>query len=278
MAEAIMNVIKAIVLGLVQGLTEFLPVSSSGHLVLGQHLFGLTEPEILFDVILHLGTLVAVVIIFRRELAGLTVELLRSPRFLKSRRDAAAAWRERPHFRMLVLVVVGSIPTGLMGVLFKDVFKSLFASTLAVGLALLVTGTVLFLTSRARPQRRNIMKFKVPDALTIGIAQGLAITPGVSRSGFTISAGLLLGLERELAARYSFILSIPAILGALVLELKDAGSGVFSLPELAAGFAAALVSGVLALILLLRLVKGGRLHYFAPYCWLLGLVTIALSL
>jgi undecaprenyl-diphosphatase len=273
-----MTVLKAIILGLVQGLTEFLPVSSSGHLVLGQHLFGFKEPEILFDVILHTGTLVAVVLVFYKELGSLILEFFRLPKTLAQDGGFSAAWKERPVFRLMLLIIVGLIPTGLMGVLLKDVFESLFASTLAVGIALLITGAVLFLTSRAPATGHNISGFKTRDALAIGIAQGLAITPGISRSGMTISTGLFLGLDRELAAKYSFLLSIPAILGALILEVKDGLSGAFGPMELAVGFIAALISGYLALVLLLRLVRKGRLHYFAYYCWCVGLVTLAWSL
>lgn len=273
-----MNVIKAIILGVIQGLTEFLPVSSSGHLVLGQRLFGLKESELLFDIILHIATLVAVVIVFRREIAALAAELFRLPGRVRNRESMAALWRERPTFRLLVLIAAGSIPTGLIGFGFKDMFESLFASTYAVGLALLVTGSVLFLTKMAKVRDRKITGFGIKDALLIGLAQGLAITPGLSRSGMTISAGLFLGLDRELAARYSFLLFIPAVLGALAVQLVSSGPGVFGPAALAAGFAAALVSGLAALTLLLKLVQRGHLHYFAYYCWLAGLVTVGLTL
>ena len=269
-----MAVIQAMVLGIVQGLTEFLPVSSSGHLVLGQNLFGLKEPELLFDVVVHVGTLLAVLIVFRRDIINLVRELSAAPRVLSGPAGFGGAWRERPEFRMLVLIIIGSVPTGLIGVFFKDLFEALFASTLAVGISLLITGAVLFLTRRIDASGREITGFRPVDALIIGTAQGLAITPGISRSGLTIGSGLILGLDRELAARYSFLLSIPAILGALFLELKSASGGSFGIPELGAGFAAAMVSGLAALLLLLRLVRRGKLHYFAYYCWLVGLVTI----
>ncbi|MDY6850624.1 MAG: undecaprenyl-diphosphate phosphatase [Thermodesulfobacteriota bacterium] len=269
---------KAIILGVIQGLTEFLPVSSSGHLVLGQRLFGLKEPELLFDIILHIATLVAVVIVFRREIAALTVELFHVPGRLGNGETMTSLWRERPMFRLLILIAAGSVPTGLIGFGFKDMFESLFASTHAVGLALLVTGSVLFLTKKAKVNDNKITGFGIKDALLIGLAQGLAITPGLSRSGLTISAGLFLGLDRELAARYSFLLFIPAVLGALAVQLASSGPSVFGPASLAAGFAAALVSGLAALTFLLRLVQRGHLHYFAYYCWLAGLVTVGLTL
>lgn len=272
-----MNAIKAVLLGVIQGLTEFLPVSSSGHLVLGQHLFGLKEPELLFDIFLHIATLAAIAIVFRRELISLTWEFVRLPVYLRRPSELASSWRTRNEFRMLVLIVVGSMPTGLIGVLFKDWFESLFASPMAVGAALLVTGAALYGTKRSRPAGRGIGRFSIRDALGIGLAQGLAITPGISRSGFTISAGLFLGLDRDLAARYSFLLFIPAALGALALQIKDSEIGAFGPVEITAGAAAAFVTGLAALIFLLNLVRRGRLHYFAYYCWAVGLITIAAS-
>ena len=270
--------LQAIVLGFIQGLAEFLPISSSGHLVLGQALMGLKEPEILFDIVLHLGTLVAVVIFLRAEIVSLIREIIRLPRTLSGTAGLADAWKNRPIFRILVMIVIGTIPTGLIGVLFKHWFEALFASTQAVGVALLITGAILFITGKIKSSDRPASEFRVKDALVIGFAQGLAITPGISRSGMTICSGLFMGLERELAAKYSFLLSIPAILGAAVLHLKDIGASAFNLPEMGAGFVAALIFGLLALAVLLKIVRLGKLHYFAYYCWLAGLVTIAAGL
>ena len=275
-----MALIEALVLGIVQGLTEFLPVSSSGHLVLGQHLFGIKEPEIFFDVMLHLGTLGAVCAVFRREIWSLIKEAIYLLRILfKFNKNAlAAAWQERPTFKLLVLILAGSVPTGLIGFIFKDFFESMFASTLTVSFALLFTGLFLFLTGRIREGTKDITGFRILDALLIGLAQGLAIIPGISRSGATISAGLFLKLDRELIARYSFLLSIPAILAALALQVKDAGQSTFTPLGLSLGFLAALISGFLALLLLLKIVRRGRLHFFAYYCWLVGLTGLGLTL
>ena len=272
-----MDSFHAVILGLVQGLTEFLPVSSSGHLVLGQYFFNFREPKILFDVVLHLGTLVAVVVVFQSEIRALLAELFSLPGHLKGRGAWGKAWRERPMFRLLALIVVGTIPTAFLGFAFRDLFESLFSSPPAVGAALLVTGTILFLTRWSPDRGRTVGRFRVSDALTIGLAQGLAITPGISRSGFTISVGQFLGLDRELAARYSFLLSIPAILGALVLQLTNSSTHGASAGVLTAGFTAALVSGLGALIVLLRVVRKGRLHYFSFYCWVVGLLTLGLT-
>jgi len=271
-------IIKALVLGIVQGVTEFLPVSSSGHLVLGQHLFGIKEPEIFFDVMLHLGTLGAVCVVFRRDIWSLIKEFFYLLKILFNKSALAAAWQERPSFKLLVLILAGTIPTGIIGIVFKDTFESMFASTLTVGIALLVTGSILFLTGRIKQGTRDITGFRAVDALIIGLVQGMAIIPGISRSGSTISAGLFLKLDRELTARFSFLLSIPAILAAVALQVKDAGQSTFSPLELSLGFLAALISGFLALMLLLKIVRSGRLHVFAYYCWLIGLISLGLSL
>jgi undecaprenyl-diphosphatase len=270
--------IEALVLGIVQGLTEFLPVSSSGHLVLGQHLFGINEPEVFFDVVLHLGTLGAVCVVFRQEIYTLLNEVVHLPGILFHKNSLIRAWQERPAFRLLVLILAGSVPTGLIGFVFKDLFESMFASTLTVSFALLFTGLFLFLTGRIREGTREITGFRILDAFLIGLAQGLAIIPGISRSGATISTGLFLKLDRELIVRYSFLLSIPAILAALVLQVKDAGQSTFTPLGLSLGFLAALISGFLALLLLLKIVRRGRLHFFAYYCWLVGLTGLGLTL
>ncbi len=268
----------AVILGIIQGLTEFLPVSSSGHLVLAQHFFGLKEPEVFFDVVLHLGTLTAICLVFWPEIQSLVVEVIKLPRILTGRDALTVAWRERPYFRLLVLIIAGSVPTGFIGFIFKDFLESLFASTLAVGLALLITGLVLILTRLVKAGTKKITGFRVVDALLIGLAQGLAITPGVSRSGSTISTGLFLGLDRELAAKYSFLLSIPAILGALLLQFDGIAASSFSFSGLILGFMAAAVSGWFAIVILLKIVRRGNLYYFAYYCWLIGLLTLGLHL
>jgi undecaprenyl-diphosphatase len=257
---------QAVWLGLIQGLTEFLPVSSSGHLVLGQSLLGIKEPALLFDISVHMGTLLAVLWVFRADFWAML-------RGLWAKDDEARQGR-----RLLFLVVAASIPTGIMGLLFKDDFERLFASPAAVGLALLTTGFFLMAT-RLIPAGRADLKATGPlRAVIVGLAQGLAITPGLSRSGTTISVGLMLGMERRLAAHFSFVLSVPAVLGALLLHLKDLGpEAQVSMPPLLIGALVACLSGYVALKLLLRIVQAGRLHWFAPYCWALGLTALALS-
>ena len=269
---------KAALLGLIQGITEFLPVSSSGHLVLGQRLLGITQPELLFDIILHLATLLAVLAYFRQDLKSLLMEFFNLPKVIKGNPGLVRAWQERPEFKLMGLIVIASAPTAVIGFAFKDLFESLFASTMAVGLALLITGTILFSTKFVRPRERSIKQFTALDAIMIGLAQGLAITPGLSRAGLTISAGLLLGLNRDLVGRFSFLIFIPAILGALVLEATSLSVSSFTLLDSAVGFVTALLAGIVALHFLLKIVRKGAIHYFSYYCWLAGLVAIALSL
>jgi len=269
--------LKAVILGIVQGLTEFLPVSSSGHLVLGQRLFGFTSPELFFDIVLHLGTLLAVLIVFRADVRTLTFEIIRAPRTVTGPGGIRNAYRNRANFRLLILILIGSIPTALVGVVFKLYFESFFASSLVVGLALLITGAVLFATRLVRERGRGLIEFGLAQALAIGLVQGLAVTPGISRSGLTICTGLFLGLDRTLAARYSFLLSVPAILGALLIEAGGSGGGAFNSLDLGLGFLTALFSGWAALVILLKMVKGGRLHYFSYYCWLAAVFSLCLT-
>ena len=265
--------LAALVLGIVQGATEYLPVSSSGHLVIAQHLFGLEEPALFFDIVLHLGTLVAVVWYYRKDLVKLVSESFAGLQNLASGHSWKETLRLYPGFRFALLIVVGTIPTAVIGLAFEDTFERLFGSVRLVGLMLILTGTVLLLTRFARGGGRDAAEMTWVDALIIGVVQGLAITPGISRSGVTIAAALLLGIERETAARYSFLLSIPSILGALLLRIGGAEDGVGT-TALVVGFGAAALTGYFCLALLVRLVKKGRLSWFAPYCFALGLLAL----
>jgi len=267
---------EATLLGVVQGATEFLPVSSSGHLVIGQHLFGLREPALLFDIALHVATLFAVLWYYRREI----LELLRESALGLGGLLEGRSWSEiqaaYPAFRLAWLIVIGTVPTALIGIGFEDSFERLFGSLRTVGFMLIVTGLILLLTRIAPRGHKGIAGMGVIDALLVGLVQGLAITPGISRSGSTIVAALLLGVERETAARYSFLLSVPSIIGALLLKLGDAGNGV-GLTATALGFFAALVTGYFCLVFLVHVVKRGRLAWFAPYCLVVGLLALALA-
>jgi undecaprenyl-diphosphatase len=273
------NWIEAVVLGVVQGLTEFLPVSSSGHLVLFQHLFGLVEPELLFDISVHVGTLLAVLVVFYRDILQILEALVRLPGLVRSAGGWGALFTGHPEIRLIVMIVAGCIPTALLGILFAKVAEQLFGTLWLVGAALLVTGTFLWFTRRQKAIGRPIGQMRLKDALIIGLIQGLAIIPGISRSGATISAALYLGVDRELAGRFSFLLAIPAILGALVLGL-DSEAFHTDLPvgTIVLGSAAAAVVGYLALVVLLKMVKKGQLHRFAPYCWVVGIMAIVVSI
>jgi undecaprenyl-diphosphatase len=273
---------QALLLGIIQGLTEFLPISSSGHLVLVQHLLGLREAELSFDVSVHLGTLAAVILFFRRDIYAIMGGLLRAVRAAASRRSVGDD-ADRPMVRLAGLIVLGSLPTAVVGLLLHQAAERLFASTLITGVMLLVTGALLF-TTRPRPAlashpSRPLEGLTVKDALLIGLIQGLAVMPGISRSGSTIAVGILTGIRHESAARFSFLLSIPAVAGAALLVLKDAVSqGDLHLPVCLLGGATALIVGYAALALLVFLVEKGRLFLFAPYCWIIGGLAIALSL
>ncbi len=267
--------LESIILGLVQGVTEFLPVSSSGHLVILQTLFGKGEPQLLFDVMLHVGTLVAIGVVFKDDLA----RLLRAAASIVVPGKAS----EPADTRMLWAILAGSIPTALIAVSFSEQFERLFGSITAAGGGLLMTGLILICTAfRGKPHDGKgdgdsvFRDVGIGRALAIGVAQGLAIFPGVSRSGATIAVALLLGVERETAARFSFLLAIPAVLGALVFELKDYqfGGAATGASAMLAGALVAAVTGIVALKLLLGVVRRGKISLFAYYCWGLGLLAI----
>lgn len=265
-----MGIGDAFILGLVQGLTEFLPVSSSGHLVIAKHfLGGVKEPGILFEVLLHFGTLLAVLLYFRKELSSILLSLLPSGELGGAKKNEGRG--------MALAVVVGTLPTVVIALLFKDTFEMLFESVGIVSVMLLVTGTLLYMSDRVKnPGRGSI---GVTDAVIIGIVQGMAIIPGISRSGSTIATGLFRGINGEKAATYSFLLSIPAILGAVVLESDGIGKlqGAEIVPYLT-GVATAAVSGYLSIKVLMRIIVGRKLKIFAFYCWTVGLSSLILTL
>jgi undecaprenyl-diphosphatase len=265
-------VFQALILGLVQGATEFLPISSSGHLVLLPWLFGWEDPGLAFDTFLHLGTLVSVVAYFRRDLLSLALAW-------------AGSLRERslgdPQARVAWLIILGTLPAAVMGLTLESLFERLFAAPVWVSILLLVTGLFLFLGERVRKSEGRMESMTWLDALLVGLAQGVAIAPGVSRSGATISAGLWRGLKREEAARFSFLLAIPAVLGANLLQLweltKISGAGEVA-STLLIGFLAAAVSGYLAIRALLSFLKRHSLYPFSLYCFFLGALMLLLAL
>jgi undecaprenyl-diphosphatase len=251
-----MTFLQSIFLGLLQGATEFLPVSSSGHLLLAQRLFGLREPELAFDLLLHLGTLAAVLFFLRSEIASIVSSLFR-------RRDpwaAPSSWGRRD----LWLAVVASIPTGIIGIAFHKTVETGLTFG-GVGARYLVLTTLLLLSNLRFRHKADPDRMEWWEAAAIGVIQGLAVFPGLSRSGSTIILALFLGIAPRRAAKFSFLISIPAILGGALITLKK---GVSHLPGIApsvAGFLVALVVGYLALLLVERLVVRGRFQRFAPY-------------
>ncbi len=267
-----MNTLETIFLGIVQGLTEFLPVSSSGHLVIFEQWLGLKEPEVLLDTSLHLGTLLAVCIYFRNDLVKMSSELWS---FIKS--GAGNYENAGPNARLAMMVILGTLPTAIIGLVFKDPIENAFGSLFTVGIMLLITGMIVGIT-RLIPKSRNTAICVSPlIALAVGTAQGLAIMPGISRSGATIVCALLLGLNRELAGRFSFLLAIPAIVGAVILQLDADAIDRIGLVPLVLGLISSGVVGFLALKLLMVIVKKGHFYYFAPYCWGVGAVTLYFS-
>ncbi len=256
-----MTLIQSIILGIVQGLTEFLPVSSSGHLVLTSKLLNIA-PNIAFDVLLHFATLLAVCLFFIDDI----IRMIRAFLFDRS--------PENPYFKLGLLIIIASVPTALIGFGFEKKLEALFSSTFYVGCFLILTGVLIMLAENFGRARKNEKKVSFLDALIIGTAQGCAIAPGLSRSGTTISASLLMGLNRKLAARFSFLLSIPAILGVSIFKAKDIVSG-FGVNELA-GFVLAAVSGYLAIMLFMKMIQKKNIKIFAYYCFIVGILSILL--
>jgi undecaprenyl-diphosphatase len=255
-----MNSIQALILGAVQGLTEFLPVSSSGHLVLFQRLFGLKEGVLVFDIAVHLSTLLAVIAVFWKDILGIF---------------------KKPLGKLTWLIVVGTIPAVVFGLAFKHFIERLFETGKTLGLEFIATGVILWLAEAIVSKNKKLEETSASDAICIGTAQAVAILPAVSRSGLTIAGALFRGLNREFAAKFSFLLSIPAILGAAVLDIPDAtkmlkSSGTIgvSLLPLILGMAAALVFGWIAIRWMLRVLSKGSLRGFAVYVFSIGLLVL----
>lgn len=262
-----MNFFQAALLGLVQGLTEFLPVSSSGHLVLFQSLFGMKEPMVAFDVALHAATLLVVVIYFWTDVRDVWLDFMGSLKRFVSKKEAWPKGVQPPHQGLWVCILITLVPTGMIALFFKDFFESVFSNLLFVACAWMATGILLILSERFQKGQRDLSVIHYGDAFWIGLVQGIALMPGISRSGSTILIGMLLGLRKETAAKFSFLISIPAILGACILKLKE-GTRFFSdypLPTLA-GFVAAAVVGYFVIRWLMRLIQRDRFFLFGYYC------------
>jgi undecaprenyl-diphosphatase len=273
-----MTLLQAILLGTLQGLTEFLPVSSSGHLVLLQHFLGIQEPTLLFDILVHVATLFAVVAIYHRDVWKLVAACwpLPMPRSAPDPPTDAELANTR---RLGYLVLLANVPTALIGLSFASTLERLFMKPWTVGAALIATGLALWSLRYIRAPRVEGSSLYVWQALVVGVVQGLALIPGISRSGSTITAALWCGLDREAAARFSFLMAIPAITGAVLLKYDTlsflSGGQVW---VVLAGMLSALVVGYVALRVLLYFVLRGTFWHFALYCWLLGTVAIMTAL
>jgi undecaprenyl-diphosphatase len=260
-----MDPIQAIILGFIQGVTEWLPISSTGHLRIAERFLGLAVP-LLFDVTLHVGTLIIILLFFRKDIKIILATLVKGD--FKSENG-----------KLIPLIIVGTVPTALIGVVFSNAIEAYFSNFLPIAGAFITCGVVLYFSKTGQERKENITYMA---ALAIGTAQGIALIPGISRSGLTIAIALLLGIRREKAFTFSFLLSVPAVIGALGLTLYEqhevltlAGVG---LTEILIGIAVSLVVSYFALKLLWKALAGKKFYLFAFYCWLLGAVLLALSL
>jgi undecaprenyl-diphosphatase len=252
------SILKIVVLSIIQGLTEWLPISSSGHLALAKELVG-WQPPVVFFVFLHVGTLIVVIAFFRKIIIRMLHTLVHGD--LKSEEG-----------RLIIFIMLGSLPTAIIGYVFQGIFKSLFENILAVGVAFLATGFLLFSPVKIKDNKA----LSYVDSLIIGVAQGVSITPGISRSGATISAGLLRRINRKTAFEFSFLLSIPAVIGATIMELGDVQlliTDVELLP-LIIGFTVSMIVGYVSLKILQKIISKRQFHWFAFYCWILGAIII----
>ena len=278
-----MSMLSAIFLGLVQGISEFLPISSSGHLSLFQHFLNMNTADgnLFFDVLLHLGTLIAIFVYYWRDILDLLKELGRLFLVLlgkeekKKKAPASAAGRKltlTPDSRMILMIIVATIP--LVFVLpIKDKVESLCGNVVFIGCALLVTGTILFISDRLAKGKKTAKNATMLDAFLVGVGQAVAVVPGLSRSGTSISAGMLRGFQRTFAVRFSFLMSIPAVLGANIISIKDAmeaGIDTSLMPMYVAGTIVAAVSGYFGIRLVNILADKGKFGNFAYYCWGVG--------
>ena len=274
-----MSLLSSILLGLIQGLAEFLPISSSGHLAIAEHFLGQAgvpaTPDF-FDVLLHLGTLVAVFVAYWQDIRDMIVELIDGVRDLVRGTTPNPI---PPARRMILLIIVGTLP--LFVVLpVKDLVEGLSNNIYFVAGALIVTGFLLFASDRVKKGRKTERSARLLDVLLVGIAQAIATCPGISRSGTTITAGCFVGFDRKFAVRFSFLMSIPAILGANILSIGDAlATAVWAdVPVYLAGVAVAAVVGYACIRLLKMIADKGKFGWFAYYCWAMGLIVLALTL
>ena len=271
-----MTYFEATILGLVQGLAEFLPISSSGHLALLQNWFGIDEAKVLlFTVLLHVGTLISVFIMYWKDIWELIVELGLTIKDLCT--GKGLKMEERPVRKLGVMIIVATIPTAIIGFAFKDFFDSLYTSVIPIGVGLIITGFLLVFAEKKGESTRGIKEMNLRNAIFIGTVQGIAICPGISRSGSTLFGSLVCNLDRKFAVKFVFLISIPSILGSAILETPAAIEAGISLSQLGPvlwGMLVAAVSGVVAIKSMIKIVSDKKLSVFSYYVWMLGLIVV----
>ena len=273
-----MSLLFAALLGLVQGLAEFLPISSSGHLAVFQNLFGTQEVDTLFDVLLHFATLLAICVAFRHDIADMIREIIGF--FTDMRHPKPQEGDPKPARRLVLMIIIATLPLAIV-LPVKSYIDSLSSNTYFIGIAFLITGAILFLSDRMLNGKKTEKNMTIGDALKIGVVQAIATLPGISRSGSTITAGMSVGLNRSFAVKFSFLMSLPAVLGATLMELIDAtkeGVDTSLLPAYLLGMAVAGITGYFAIGLVKMLSQKGKFGKFCYYCFAAGLATIVLTI
>ncbi len=272
-----MTYLMSIILGFVQGVAEFLPISSSGHLSIFQNWFGLEEPDNLFNVLLHFATLIAVCVVYWRDIVDMITEFFRGMAALTNRKDDRGP--VPPARRLVMMIILATLPLVLV-LPIEDKVEALGGSNLFVGIALLFTGVILFVSDRMAKGKKTARTATVKDALLVGCAQAVAVIPGLSRSGCTIAAGMAVGFDRTFAVRFSFLLSLPAVLGATLLKVIDVakeGIDPALLPMYLVGMVVAGVVGYFSIRLVNMLAQKNKFGKFAYYCWAMGLAAIVVN-
>ncbi|MBC7087312.1 MAG: undecaprenyl-diphosphate phosphatase [Tissierellales bacterium] len=268
-----MGWLEAIVLGFFQGIAEFLPISSSGHLALLQQFFGITQGNLFYAEMLHFGTLLSILIVYFKDIKAIVLDFLKLIiSIFKSKKIPTLNSNQK----FAVLILIASIPTALIGLIFEDFIESMFSSVLPIGIAFIVTGFLLWFSEKKGNGNKSIENVTVKDSIFVGFMQGLAIFPGISRSGSTIVGALLRDFDRSLATEFSFILSIPAVLGSFLIGIKGAvenSSVTIELPIFIGVFISA-ITGIFAIKALIKMLENKKLHYFSFYLWIIGIIVI----
>ncbi|NCB74261.1 MAG: undecaprenyl-diphosphate phosphatase [Clostridia bacterium] len=273
-----MSLLFAALLGLIQGIAEFLPISSSGHLAVLQNLFGVGEVDTLFDVLLHLATLISICIVFRKDIVDMINEAIG---FIKDMRHPKPDEGEpKPARRLVLMIIIATLPL-IIVLPFKSYIDKLSGSTYFIGVAFLITGAILLLSDRMRNGKKTEKNMTVGDALKIGLVQAIATLPGISRSGSTITGGMAVGLNRSFAVKFSFLMSLPAVLGAVLVSFADAvqeGIDTANIPAYLLGMAIAGITGYFSIKIVKMLAQKGKFGKFCYYCFAAGIVTIVLTI